>query len=178
MNGMLTAAIVVTVILVAVIVVLGLKYKDLRTQTDIAKKDLQERESIMQKEALIKAKALQKVTKMPIIADDTGLEIVAMGNKPGLHTARFAKEFGGYLGAFNEIFQQLEGKERTAYFVCDIVLLNVDDLRQESQDISLLKSSEKKVLGMIQSSSMMKLVRLMLLWDKKKKTAYHTAVKL
>ena len=56
MNGMLTAAIVVTVVLVAVIVVLGLKYRDLRTQTDIAKKDLQERESIMQKEALIKAK--------------------------------------------------------------------------------------------------------------------------
>ena len=56
MNGMLTAAIVVTVILVAIIVVLGLKYRDLKTQTDIAKKDLQERESIMQKEALIKAK--------------------------------------------------------------------------------------------------------------------------
>ena len=56
MNGMLTAAIVVTVVLVAVIVVLWLKYRDLKTQTDIAKKDLQERESIMQKEALIKAK--------------------------------------------------------------------------------------------------------------------------
>ena len=56
MNGMLTAAIVVTVILVAVIVVQSVKYKNLATQTEQAKKDLAEKESIMQKEALIKAK--------------------------------------------------------------------------------------------------------------------------
>ena len=56
MNGMLTAAILVTAVLVALIVLLGFKYRDLKIQTDIAKKDLQERESIMQKEALIKAK--------------------------------------------------------------------------------------------------------------------------
>ena len=56
MNGMLTAAIVVTVILVAVIVVQSVKYKNLQTQTEQAKKDLAEKESIMQKEALIKAK--------------------------------------------------------------------------------------------------------------------------
>ena len=40
--------------------------------------------------ALIKAKALQQVTKMPIIADDSGLEILALNNMPGLHSARFA----------------------------------------------------------------------------------------
>ena len=61
MNGMLTAAVVLTVILVAVIVVQSVKYKNLVTQTEQAKKDLAEKESIMQKEALIKAKeALHK----------------------------------------------------------------------------------------------------------------------
>jgi XTP/dITP diphosphohydrolase len=77
--------------------------------------------------ALIKALALQKVTKMPIIADDTGLEIAAMNNAPGLYTARFAKEYGGFPSVFNEVFKRIEGKDRSATFVCDIVLVNVED---------------------------------------------------
>ncbi len=77
--------------------------------------------------ALIKALALQKVTKMPIIADDTGLEIAAMDNAPGLYTARFAKEYGGFPSVFNEVFKRIEGKNRSATFVCDIVLVNVED---------------------------------------------------
>ena len=77
--------------------------------------------------ALIKARALQKETKMPIIADDTGLEIVAMDNKPGLYTARYAESLGGHKEAFKDIFKNIEGKDRTAYFVCSIVLVNVED---------------------------------------------------
>ena len=76
--------------------------------------------------ALIKALALQKVTTMPIIADDTGLEIVSMDNRPGLYTARYAESLGGHQEAFKDIFKNIEGKDRTAYFVCSIVLLNVD----------------------------------------------------
>ena len=38
--------------------------------------------------ALIKARALQQVSKMPIIADDSGLEILALNKMPGLHSAR------------------------------------------------------------------------------------------
>ena len=77
--------------------------------------------------ALIKAKALQKVTKMPVIADDTGLEIKSMNNEPGLYTARFAENLGGHQEAFKEIFKRIEGKDRSATFVCDIVLVNVED---------------------------------------------------
>ena len=64
---------------------------------------------------------------MPIIADDTGLEIAAMDNAPGLYTARFAKEYGGFPSVFNEVFKRIEGKDRSATFVCDIVLVNVED---------------------------------------------------
>ncbi len=77
--------------------------------------------------ALIKVKALQNITKMPILADDTGLEIKAMDNGPGLFTARFASSLGGYENAFKEIMNRLEGKDRYAEFVCDIVILNVED---------------------------------------------------
>ena len=77
--------------------------------------------------ALIKAEAVKKYTKFPVIADDTGLEIKSMNNEPGLYTARFATSLGGHEEAFKEIFKRIEGKDRSATFVCDIVLVNVED---------------------------------------------------
>ena len=77
--------------------------------------------------ALIKASAVQKFTTMPIISDDSGLEITALNNEPGLHSARYAESLGGHDNAIKEILKRLEDKEdRSARFVCDIVLLNVE----------------------------------------------------
>lgn len=77
--------------------------------------------------ALIKAEALQKVSKMPILADDTGLEILSMNNEPGLYTARYATQLGGHQEAFKDIFKKIEGKDRSAAFICSIVVLNIED---------------------------------------------------
>ena len=77
--------------------------------------------------ALIKAESVQKLTTMPIIADDSGLEIETMDNKPGLKSARFAEECGGHDKAIAKILDYLKDKNRKARFVCDIVLLNVED---------------------------------------------------
>ena len=78
--------------------------------------------------ALIKAKAVQKLTKMPIISDDSGLEITALNHEPGIHSARYAESLGGHDNAIKEILKRLSDKEdRSAQFVCDIVLLNVEE---------------------------------------------------
>lgn len=75
--------------------------------------------------ALLKAQAVAKLTDIPIIADDSGLEIEALNNEPGLHSARYAESLGGHANAIQEILKRLEGKDnRKARFVCDIVLLN------------------------------------------------------
>ena len=64
---------------------------------------------------------------MPIISDDSGLEIKALNNEPGIHSARYAESLGGHDNAIKEILKRLEDKkDRSARFVCDIVLLNVD----------------------------------------------------
>ena len=77
--------------------------------------------------ALIKAKAVQALTKMPVISDDSGLEIMALNKEPGLHSARYASSLGGHDNAIKEILKRLEDKDdRSARFVCDIVMLNVD----------------------------------------------------
>ena len=78
--------------------------------------------------ALIKAKAIQKLTKMPIIADDSGLEIIALNNEPGMHSARYAASLGGHANAIKEIIKRLEKEDnRSAQFVCDIIALNIED---------------------------------------------------
>lgn len=77
--------------------------------------------------ALIKANALKELTDLPIIADDSGLEILALDGMPGLYSARYAKDLGGHQNAFVEIFKNLENKPRDARFVCDIILVNVED---------------------------------------------------
>ena len=98
--------------------------------SDLASKlgDVEENGKTYAENALIKAKAVQKITTMPIIADDSGLEITALNNEPGMHSARYAASLDGHDNAIKEILKRLEGKkDRSARFVCDIVLLNVED---------------------------------------------------
>lgn len=90
--------------------------------------DVEENGETYADNALIKAKAVQKITKLPIISDDSGLEIMALNKEPGIHSARYAESLGGHDNAIKEILKRLEGKEdRSARFVCDIVLLNVEE---------------------------------------------------
>lgn len=91
-------------------------------------KDVEENADTYAGNALIKAKSIQELTTMPIIADDSGLEIEAMNNQPGLHSARFAEQYGGHENAIKVILENLKKKDnRNARFVCDIILLNEGD---------------------------------------------------
>ena len=90
--------------------------------------DVEENGKNYYENALIKAKAVAKLVDLPIIADDSGLEIEALNNEPGLFSARYAEQLGGHANAIKEIVHRLEGKNnRNARFVCDIVLVNDGD---------------------------------------------------
>lgn len=78
--------------------------------------------------SLIKAKSLQRFSKMPLIADDSGLCVTALDNFPGIYSARFAKECGGNINANLEIIKRLKDKkDKSAHFSCVITLLNVEE---------------------------------------------------
>ena len=94
---------------------------------NISSPDIEENGNSYFENALLKAKALQKLTTMPIIADDSGLEILALNNKPGLYSARFASENGGHQNAMKLLLEELNDKDRNAQFVCDIVLVNIEN---------------------------------------------------
>jgi len=77
--------------------------------------------------ALKKAWAAAKFTGKPALADDTGLEVDALGGQPGLYAARFAGEGCTYQDNVRKLLRLLEGvppQRRGARFVCVMALVD------------------------------------------------------
>ncbi len=90
--------------------------------------NVEEGDSSYMENALLKATEVSKYTNYPIIADDSGLEIHALEDFPGVHSSRFIKECGGRDEAFTYILERLSGKEnRSASFMCTVCLINTED---------------------------------------------------
>ena len=71
--------------------------------------------------ARLKAKYFSRFTKLPIISDDSGLCIKALGEKPGIHSARWAKRHGSFSNAMKLILKKMKKKKnRSATFVCSL----------------------------------------------------------
>ena len=69
----------------------------------------------------LKANFFFKKSKLMSISDDSGLEILALNRKPGIYSARFAKQKGGFKKAMINILQKLRKKDnRKARFVCSL----------------------------------------------------------
>ncbi len=82
--------------------------------------------------ARAKAEYFARLTGLPVVADDSGLEVIALGGAPGVRSKRFAGEAGRLTGkaldAANnaELLRRLEGAEerrRRASYTCVAVLL-------------------------------------------------------
>lgn len=58
--------------------------------------DVEETGATLVDNARIKARALVEATGQPAIADDTGLEVEALGGAPGVRSARYAGEHATY----------------------------------------------------------------------------------
>ena len=70
--------------------------------------------------ASIKALAACKYFDVPAFADDSGLEVEALDNRPGIHSSRYAATDAERIA---KLLKELEGKEnRRARFVCVIAI--------------------------------------------------------
>jgi len=82
----------------------------------------------LKENALIKARTVFKITSLPAISDDTGLEVDALNGKPGVYTARYAGENCSYSDNVNKMLSEMKDipdKNRTATF--KTVMAYVDD---------------------------------------------------
>ncbi len=81
--------------------------------------------------ALIKAKTVAAAydKEAVVLADDSGLEVDALGGEPGVYSARYMGEDTPYSEKNKAIIERLEGVEkadRTARFVCAIAAVFPD----------------------------------------------------
>lgn len=75
--------------------------------------------------AFIKASEVAKFTDLPVMSDDSGIEIDELGkNFPGIYSHRYAVENGGQ-GNLNKILVK-KCPHSKARFSCSIVLLNLN----------------------------------------------------
>ncbi|MFO7859344.1 MAG: RdgB/HAM1 family non-canonical purine NTP pyrophosphatase [Ectothiorhodospiraceae bacterium] len=80
--------------------------------------------------ALIKARHACAHTGLPAIADDSGLEVDALGGEPGIHSARYAGHHGDDAANNSLVLAELADTpeaERTARFRCVLVYLRHAD---------------------------------------------------
>ena len=83
--------------------------------------DIVEDGKTFEENALIKARAVCKASGELSLADDSGLEIDALGKEPGIYSARYMGEDTSYDIKNNNLIERLEGipdEQRTARFVC------------------------------------------------------------
>ena len=59
--------------------------------------------------AMKKAVEIARYTGLPAVADDTGLEVDALGGRPGAFAARYAGEQASYEDTWRKLLQELRG---------------------------------------------------------------------
>ncbi|ESS68927.1 Non-canonical purine NTP pyrophosphatase [Methyloglobulus morosus KoM1] len=76
--------------------------------------------------ALLKARHAAQHRHLPVIADDSGLAVDALGGAPGIYSARYAGSGASDKDNNDKLLLELAGvpfEERTARFICVIVML-------------------------------------------------------
>lgn len=89
--------------------------------------DVPETEPTLEGNALLKARAVVEATGLAAVADDTGLEVAALGGDPGVHTARFAGPDATYADNVVKLLADLADRvDRRARFRTAVALVDPD----------------------------------------------------
>ncbi|NOZ08687.1 MAG: RdgB/HAM1 family non-canonical purine NTP pyrophosphatase [FCB group bacterium] len=93
--------------------------------------EIAETGSTLRDNALIKARTVHRLTGLPALADDTGLEVACLNGQPGVRTGRYAGENATYAENVTKLLQKLKTvpeSERSARFLT--VIAYVDSERE------------------------------------------------
>ncbi|HYT15535.1 MAG TPA: RdgB/HAM1 family non-canonical purine NTP pyrophosphatase [Burkholderiales bacterium] len=105
----------------ALLAVLGM---EIVPQSGLGVADAEEPHGSFVENALAKARHASRRTKLPALADDSGICVGALGGEPGVHSARFAGEPRSDARNNEKLVQLLADKDdRRAHYYCVIVLL-------------------------------------------------------
>ena len=99
---------------------------DIKPQSEFNVGDVAETGTTFVENAIIKARHAAKITGLPAIADDSGLEVDALNGAPGVYSARYAGENASDDDNTNKLLTALENvadDKRTARFHCVLVYM-------------------------------------------------------
>ena len=102
-----------------------LSLKDLGFSCDIV-----ESGSSFEENSYIKAKTIFDIYNLPTIADDSGLEIDALNNKPGIYSHRYSGKDATDLSNRRKVISELKElnlKSSKAHFSCAITYIDKDN---------------------------------------------------
>ncbi len=95
----------------------GLPVRDLTAHPEIS--EIRESGTSFEENAKLKAMAVSKKLPGLVIADDSGLEVEALGGAPGIHSARYAGVNASDKEKIAKLLRQLaKGDQRHARFCC------------------------------------------------------------
>jgi XTP/dITP diphosphohydrolase len=112
--------------------------------------DVDETELTLAGNALLKARAVVAATGHAAVADDTGLEVDALGGAPGVTTARYAGESATYDDNVDKLLRELAGVEsRGARFRTAVALVTPDgeELVVEGELLGLITTERRGAGG-------------------------------
>ena len=87
---------------------------------------IEETGSTFEENALLKAKTVYDIIGLPVIGDDSGLEVVALNNQPGVYSSRFAGENASDDDNIDKLLRKMHNiptEKRTARFRCVVAFL-------------------------------------------------------
>lgn len=87
--------------------------------------DIDETGTTFEENAFLKAKAVYDIVKIPVLADDSGLEVDFLGGAPGIYSARYSGPVANDERNIQKLLAELaevEFSRRTARFRCVIAL--------------------------------------------------------
>lgn len=94
--------------------------------------DINEDGDTFEENAHIKAREIYKLTGLPVIADDSGLEVEFLGGAPGIYSARYAGEGATDEDRNQKLLDEMQGVDtplRNARFVCALYCI-LDDKKE------------------------------------------------
>ena len=107
--------------------IVGSKYNILSLSDINCHEDIPETADTIEGNALLKARFVKEKYGYDCFADDTGLEVEALDNRPGVYSARFAGEDCNSENNINKLLSELEGiGNRKARFRTVIALIKGD----------------------------------------------------
>ena len=109
--------------------------------------DIPETGKTLEENALIKAREVNRITNLPALSDDTGLEVDALHGAPGVFTARYAGENCTYNDNVQKLLDELEtvpAPNRTAKFRTVVAYVDGDfEITAEGYCDGLISGSAK-----------------------------------